>query len=49
MSLFNDFFKEDVKEMFVVNQMYSRRWLLPTERYETVFQEWKYDSKEILG
>ncbi|MCE7747271.1 MAG: hypothetical protein GPJ51_02670 [Candidatus Heimdallarchaeota archaeon] len=49
MSLFNDFFKEDVKEMFVVNQMYSRRWLLPIERYETVFQEWKYDSTDILG
>ena len=29
--------------------MYSRRWMLPTERYETVFQEWKYDSKDILG
>ena len=49
MSLFNEYFKEDVKEMFVVNQMYSRRWLLPTERYETVFQEWKYETKDILG
>ena len=49
MTLFNDFFKEDVKEMFVVNQMYSRRWLLPTDRYETVFQEWKYEKSDILG
>ena len=49
MNLFNSVFKHDVKEMFVINQMYSRRWMLPTERYETVFQEWKYDSKDILG
>ncbi|MCG3255761.1 MAG: hypothetical protein KAU62_06730, partial [Candidatus Heimdallarchaeota archaeon] len=49
MNLFNSVFKNDVKEMFVINQMYSRRWLLPTEKYETVFQEWKYDSKDILG
>ena len=49
MSLLNTFYKQEVKEMFVINQMYSRRWLLPTERYETVFQEWKYDSKDILG
>ncbi len=49
MSLFNMFFKKDVKEMFVINQMYSRRWKLPTERYETVFQEWKYNSNDILG
>jgi len=27
MSLFNNFFKEEVKEMFVINQMYSRRWM----------------------
>ncbi len=49
MSLFNNFFKEEVKEMFVVNRMYSRRWKLPTEKYETVFQEWKYKSRDILG
>ncbi len=49
MSLFNKYFQKEVKEMFVINQMYSRRWLLPTERYETVFQEWKYDSADILG
>jgi len=49
MTLFNKFFKKHIKEMFVINQMYSSRWLLPTERYETVFQEWKYKSVDILG
>lgn len=49
MSLFNSFYRNDILELFVINQMYSRRWMLPAERYETVFQEWKYDSKDILG
>jgi len=49
MTLFNKFFKEHIREMFVVNQMYSSRWLLPKDKYETVFQEWKYESTDILG
>ncbi|MHA1667121.1 MAG: hypothetical protein ACTSUR_00580 [Candidatus Heimdallarchaeaceae archaeon] len=49
MSIFNSFYKRDIKEMFVINQMYSRRWSLPSEKYETVFHEWKYESKDILG
>jgi predicted transcriptional regulator len=45
----SEYFHEDIEKMFVVDQMYGRRYQLPIEKYETVFQEWKYDSEDILG
>ncbi|MHA1221976.1 MAG: hypothetical protein ACTSP3_01695 [Candidatus Heimdallarchaeaceae archaeon] len=47
-SVLSDFFSKEIIRIFIVNQMYSKKYLLPKERYETVFQEWKYKSQDIL-
>ena len=44
-----EYFKEDIEKMFTIDQMFRKRYQLPEEKYETVFQEWKYNSEDILG
>jgi len=44
-----DFFKGEIENLFIVDQMISTRYQLPMEKYETVFQEWTYSSEDILG
>ncbi len=44
-----DFFKGEIENLFIVDQMVSTRYQLPMEKYETVFQEWTYSSEDILG
>ncbi|MBY9000037.1 MAG: hypothetical protein KGD64_03915 [Candidatus Heimdallarchaeota archaeon] len=43
------YFKGRIENLFIVDQMHTRRYQLPIEKYETVFQEWKYSSEDILG
>ncbi|MCK4254505.1 MAG: Lrp/AsnC family transcriptional regulator, partial [Candidatus Heimdallarchaeota archaeon] len=43
------FFKGKIENLFIVDQMITTRYQLPMDRYETVFQEWKYLSEDILG
>ncbi len=45
----SDYFHEEIEKIFTVDQMYSKKFLLPKEKYETVFQEWKYSPEDILG
>ena len=47
--ILSEYFKNDIEKMFVIDQMYSKRYQLPVEKYETVFQEWEYISEDILG
>lgn len=42
-------FSENILKVFVVNQMYSKRWSIPMDKYETLFQEWKYNPEDVLG
>ena len=42
-------FSENILKIFVVNQMYGKRWSIPMDKYETVFQEWKYNPEDVLG
>ena len=44
-----EYFKEDIEKMFTIDHMYRKRIQLPEEKYETVFQEWKYRPEDILG
>ena len=46
---FNNHFSKKLKELLIVSDMYSKRWRLPEDKFETVFQEWKYSRKDILG
>lgn len=43
------FFAGKIENLFIVDQMYTTRYQLPVEKYETVFQEWIYSSEDILG
>jgi len=45
----SDFFKGQIENLFIVDQMITTRYQLPVDKYETVFQEWKYSSEDILG
>ena len=44
-----DFFKGKIENLFIVDQMVTTRYQLPVDKYETVFQEWKYSSEDLLG
>ncbi|MHA1347367.1 MAG: winged helix-turn-helix transcriptional regulator [Candidatus Heimdallarchaeaceae archaeon] len=43
------YFEGKIEHLFIVDQMFTTRYQLPMDKYETVFQEWKYSSKDILG
>ena len=47
--ILSDYFENKIEKIFVVDLMYSKRYQLPAIKYETLYQEWKYDSKDILG
>ncbi|MCK5409776.1 MAG: hypothetical protein KAJ30_05875, partial [Candidatus Heimdallarchaeota archaeon] len=44
-----NFFKGKIENLFIIDQMFTTRYQLPVDKYETVFQEWKYSSEDILG
>ncbi|MCG3256609.1 MAG: hypothetical protein KAU62_11005, partial [Candidatus Heimdallarchaeota archaeon] len=39
-------YEDELEYLFIVDQMYTKRYQLPSEKFETVFQEWKYDSED---
>ncbi|MHA1401899.1 MAG: hypothetical protein ACTSQE_16230, partial [Candidatus Heimdallarchaeaceae archaeon] len=42
-------YEKEIRDLFVVNQMYSSRKDLPLERFDTLFKKWQYSSVDVIG
>ncbi|MHA1223768.1 MAG: hypothetical protein ACTSP3_11100, partial [Candidatus Heimdallarchaeaceae archaeon] len=42
-------FRKKIRELFVVDQFYSKRFQFPVERYDPYTQKWEYEKKDLFG
>jgi len=49
MEILRKIFEKKIIDFFIIDQFYSRRYQLPIDNYNSLFQHWEYNSKDLLG
>ncbi|MHA1221893.1 MAG: hypothetical protein ACTSP3_01280 [Candidatus Heimdallarchaeaceae archaeon] len=42
-------FNDKIKELFIIDQFYSKRFQFPVERYNPLYQQWVYEKRDLFG
>jgi len=48
MEILRKIFEKKIIDFFIIDQFYSRRYQLPIDSYNSFFQHWEYNSKDLL-